>query len=275
MGEREQKGKEGSRMQPYCVSWRDLDSEALVLRAVLRPCFRLRLQHLPPATPVPSSNTPLHTARIRTNYHAVWKFVWKGGFCSPRCLHNCEKSGQYCKVGKKPMTLAQRGALAFGWRNRGSLLFGSHCSGLGHCLHVAVLRTAHSGRQQSRFRRRFLMNCFGTCVPVKHNCLDYMYYVSLWDILAQTNICLDDMYSNVCVKDIYIFSGDNIYSRKRGWILGLLSHPPMVPPVSQGSFSLSIYVATGVYFYSGSCHIKDDDWFGQSAKLCFWHLTSI
>lgn len=64
MGERGQKGKEGSRMQAYCVSWRDLDSEALVLRSFLRPCFRLRLQHLPPATPVPSSNTPLHTARI-------------------------------------------------------------------------------------------------------------------------------------------------------------------------------------------------------------------
>lgn len=50
MGERQQKGKEGLRMQPYCVSWRDLDSEALVLRSVLRPCFRLWLQHLPPAT---------------------------------------------------------------------------------------------------------------------------------------------------------------------------------------------------------------------------------
>lgn len=52
MGEREQKGKEGLRMQPYCVSWRDLDSEALVLRSVLRPCFRVWLQHLPSATPV-------------------------------------------------------------------------------------------------------------------------------------------------------------------------------------------------------------------------------
>lgn len=50
MGEREQKGNEGLRMQAYCVSWRDLDSEALVLRSVLRPCFRLWLQHLPPAT---------------------------------------------------------------------------------------------------------------------------------------------------------------------------------------------------------------------------------
>lgn len=71
MGERGQKGKEGSRMQAYCVSWRDLDSEALVLRSFLRPCFRLRLQHLPPATPVPSSNTRLHTARIGMHYHVA------------------------------------------------------------------------------------------------------------------------------------------------------------------------------------------------------------
>lgn len=58
-------------MQPYCVSWRDLDSEALVLRSVLRPCFRLGLQHLPPATPVPSSNTLLRTAHIRMHYHVI------------------------------------------------------------------------------------------------------------------------------------------------------------------------------------------------------------
>lgn len=170
MGEREQKGKEGSRMQPYCVSWRDLDSEALVLRSVLRPCFRLRLQHLPPATPVPSSNTPLHTARIRTHYHVVWKCVWKGSFSSPRWLRHREKSRRYC-VGKKPMTFTD-GRVIFGWCNRASPLFRSHCLELGHCLHVAVLRTAHSGRQQSRFRRLFLMHYIGTCLPVKHNCLD-------------------------------------------------------------------------------------------------------
>lgn len=53
MGMREGgEGKEGFRMKPYCVSWWDLDSEALVLWSVLRPCFRLWLQHLPPATPV-------------------------------------------------------------------------------------------------------------------------------------------------------------------------------------------------------------------------------
>lgn len=54
MGERGQKGKEGLRMQPYCVSWRDLVAEALVLRSVLRPYFRLLLQHLP-SSPSPLS----------------------------------------------------------------------------------------------------------------------------------------------------------------------------------------------------------------------------
>lgn len=58
-------------------------------------------------------------------------------------------------------------------------------------------------------------------VPAKHNCLHCtnppgVYYVSLRDMLVRTNICLDDMYPNVRGKDIYIFSGDNIYSRKHG-----------------------------------------------------------
>lgn len=57
-----------------------------------------------------------------------------------------------------------RGALAVGWCNRASLLFGSHCSELGHCLRVAALRTAYSGRQQSRFRQHFSINCTGACM---------------------------------------------------------------------------------------------------------------
>lgn len=72
-------------------------------------------------------------------------------------------------------------------------------------------------------------------------------------------------------KDIYIFSGDNIYSRKRGWILGLLSHPPMVPPVSQWSFRLSVYAS--IFTVNHTVTLKMTIGVGN-VQNCFWHLTS-
>lgn len=163
MGERGQKGKEGLRMQPYCVSWRDLDSEALVLWSVQRPCFRLGLQHLPPATPVPSSNTPLHTACITMHYHVIGNIPEQENVCERAVFLHSRLTPQLWAVswhlGKKQRTLAQTGALAFGWCNRAPLLFGSRYSELGHCLRGAVLQTAYSGQQLSRFRHHFLMNC--------------------------------------------------------------------------------------------------------------------
>lgn len=172
MGAREQKGKEGSRMQPYCVSWRDLDSEALVLRSVLRPCFRLRLQHLPPATTTPSHRPAplLHTARIRT-YYAVWKCVWKGTFffffaASADCRH-WEKSGRCCEVWGRSRWLWRRDV-----RSRSADVTVPRCYS-DHTIRswvillcAAVLQTAHSGRQQSRFRCCFLTNCVGARVPL-------------------------------------------------------------------------------------------------------------
>lgn len=211
------------------------------------------------------------------HYHIIGNIPEQENVCERAVFLHSMLTAQLRHLGKKQRTGAQMGALAFGWCNRASLLFGSRYSELGHCLRVAVLRTAYSGRQQSRFRHRFLMNCVAACVPFKHNCLDckkkhtYSIMCLYWAYLHEQIFVLMTCIQMSGFKDIYIFSGDNIYSRKRGWILGLLSHPPMVPPVSQWSFRLSVYAS--IFTVNHTVILKMTIGVGN-VQNCFWRLTS-
>lgn len=208
--------------------------------------------------------------------------VWKGSFCSPRCPRDCEKSGQYCAVGKKRMmTLTQRGALAFGWRNRASQLFGSHCSELGHCLHVAVLRTAHSGRQQSRFRPRFLMNCVGTRVPVKHNCLDCENAPACIMCRYGTYLCEQIYVLTTCIQmsasKIFIYLAETIFiaGSVDEFLVHFLTLPWCLLSPRGVSACLSMRLLVSIFTVNHTVMVKMTIGLGNVQNLCFWHLTGI
>lgn len=82
------------------------------------------------------------------------------------------------------------------------------------------------------------------------SCMHFVFY-GAYSTHAYINVCLDDVCAIVWLKDIYIFGRDGIYSRKRRWILGLLSHPPMVPPLSPSGVMgcLSMCILRTLYIY--------------------------
>lgn len=143
---------------------------------------------------------------------------------------------------------------------------------------MAVLRTAHSGRQQSRFRRRFLMNCVGTRVPVKHNylvcrnapmCIMCRYGTYLHEQIYVLTTCIQMSASKIFIylaETIFIAGSMDeflVYFLTLQWCL-----------LSPRGVSACLSMRLLVYFYTESySHIKDADWFGQYAKISFWHLT--
>lgn len=219
MGEREQNGKEGLRMQPYCVSWRDLDSEALVLRSVLRPCFRLWLQHLPPATPVQPSNTPHHNTHTHTpppkrviiSYGNIP--VW-GNVCERPILiarANCLIVTSLSDIMTASICVAMVRS-RWHWQGRADTVSADVIVPPGVAIWITVFAVRslppcsfffnhlqHRGSLLSRFRGDFLQitvyvcACASVCewqhIFIVHiaKC-SCVYYVSSWDIHACTNI---------------------------------------------------------------------------------------
>lgn len=179
------------------------------------------------------------------------------------------------------MTLAQRGALAFNWRNRASQLFGSHRSELGHCLHVAVLQTAHSGRQQSTFRHRFLMSCVGTRVPVKHNCLDCGNGPAC--IMCRYGTCLrEQIYVlTTCIQmsasKIFIYLAETIFiaGSVDEFLVYFLTLPWCLLSSRGVLARLSMRLLVSIFTVNHTVMLKMMTGLGNVQNICFWHLTGI